>query len=235
VKSSHILYSPKDDPSGAQDLAADDPAWKQAEDEANAAYKRLQEDTTQFAEIATADSDDQGSGAAGGDLPWFQQGDVDPAFGAALFQAGLTPGQILPPVRSQFGWHIIRYEDRRGDAATRAQQAHEEAIAPNADFAALARKLSDGPEAADGGALGWIARYQVDPDREEAIFATPVAGVSDVLQTASGYYIFKVLREETRKPEGEQLATLTDSAFTNWYTAKKAAATIERIDQATVQ
>jgi parvulin-like peptidyl-prolyl isomerase len=235
VKSSHILYSPKDDPSGAQAIAPDDPAWKAAEDEANAAYKQLQEDATQFAEIAKAESDDTGSGAEGGDLPWFQQGDVDPAFGTALFQAGLTPGQILPPVKSQFGWHIIRYEDRRADAATRAQQAHEKAIAPNADFAALAKELSDGPEAADGGALGWIARYQVDPEQEDAIFATPVGSVSDVLQTASGYNIFKVLREETRKPEGEQLATLEDNAFTNWYAAMKAAATIERIDQPTVE
>lgn len=235
VKSSHILYSPKDDPSGASALAPDDPAWKTAEDEANAAYKKLQDDPTKFAEIATTESDDTGSGAQGGDLPWFQQADVDPAFGAALFQAGLTPGQILPPVRSQFGWHIIRYEDRRADAATRAQQAHEQAIAPNADFAALARKLSDGPEAADGGALGWIARYQIDSEQEDSIFATPVGGVSDVLKTASGDYIFKVFKEETRKPEGTQLTTLQDNAFTNWYAAKKAAATIERAGQTTAQ
>ncbi len=228
VKAAHILYSPNGDPSKAKDLPADDPAWKAAQEKANATYEILRKDPSKFAELAKTESDDKVSGADGGTLPWFKQADVDPSFAAAIFAQGLTPGQILAPVKSQFGWHVIRFDARRADASIRIKQLHDEALAPNADFAALARANSDGPQAADGGALGWIARNQIAKEQEDAIFATPVGGVSEVLATPSGYYIFKVWKEETRTPDGEQLATLKAQAFKNWYATQKAAAMIER-------
>jgi len=228
VKAAHILYSPNGDPAKAKDLAADDPAWKAAEEKANAAYQALRKDPSKFAELARTESDDKVSGADGGTLPWFKQADVDPSFAAAVFAQGLTPGEILAPVKSQFGWHVIRFDARRADASIRIKQLHDEAVAPNADFAALARANSDGPQAADGGALGWIARNQIAKEQEDAIFATPVGAVSEVLATPSGYYIFKVWKEETRTPDGEQLATLKAQAFQRWYATEKAAAKIER-------
>ena len=228
VKAAHILYSPNGDPSKAKDLPADDPAWKAAEEKANATYETLRKDPSKFAELAKAESDDKVSGADGGTLPWFKQADVDPSFAAAIFAQGLTPGQILAPVKSQFGWHVIRFDARRADASVRIKELHDQALAPGADFAALARANSDGPQAADGGALGWIARNQIAKEQEDAIFATPVGGVSEVLSTPSGYYIFKVWKEETRTPDGEQLATLKSQAFQNWYATEKAAAKIER-------
>ncbi|MFZ5854831.1 MAG: peptidylprolyl isomerase [Chloroflexota bacterium] len=228
VKAAHILYSPNGDPSKAKDLPADDPAWKAAEEKANATYQTLRKDPSKFAELAKTESDDKVSGADGGTLPWFKQADVDPSFAAAIFAQGLTPGQILAPVRSQFGWHVIRFDARRADASIRIKELRDQALAPGADFAALARANSDGPQAADGGALGWVARNQIAKEQEDAIFATPVGAVSEVLATPSGYYIFKVWKEETRTPDGEQLATLKAQAFRNWYAAQKAAAKIER-------
>jgi len=67
-----------------------------------------------FAAIAGAESDDPGSKTQGGDLGWFNPKEMVPEFGAAL--ATMQPGQTSAPVRSQFGWHIIKLEDRKTGA-----------------------------------------------------------------------------------------------------------------------
>jgi hypothetical protein len=65
-----------------------------------------------FEKIANEFSDDPGSKASGGDLGWFGKGVMDPAFEAAAFalQKGQTSNEL---VKSKFGYHIIRVEDRR--------------------------------------------------------------------------------------------------------------------------
>jgi hypothetical protein len=65
-----------------------------------------------FEKIANEFSDDPGSKANGGDLGWFGKGRMDPAFEAAAFalQKGQTTNEL---VKSRFGYHIIRVDDRR--------------------------------------------------------------------------------------------------------------------------
>ena len=64
-----------------------------------------------FATIAKARSSDRG-GEGGGDLGFFKKGDMVPEFADAAF--ALEPGATSPqPVKSQFGWHVIRVEERR--------------------------------------------------------------------------------------------------------------------------
>jgi len=65
-----------------------------------------------FEKIASEFSDDSVSKANGGDLGWFPKGRMDPAFEAAAFalQKGQTSGEL---VKSRYGYHIIRVEDRR--------------------------------------------------------------------------------------------------------------------------
>ncbi|MFM2105254.1 MAG: hypothetical protein RL338_286 [Chloroflexota bacterium] len=226
AKSSHILFSPGGDPSASGSFSSGDPAWAAAEASANTVYEQLVADPSRFAELATSQSDDKGSGANGGDLPWFAEADVDPAFGAAIFADGLAEGQILAPVRSSFGWHVIRYEGRRAAGAERIATLRTQASAPGADFAAIARESSEGDDATRGGDMGWIAKGQIEQELETAIFAAPIGSVSEVLESSSGWTIFLVAEEATRKPEGDQIATLRANAFRNWYDEQKAGAEI---------
>ena len=51
------------------------------------------------------------SGPSGGDLGYFSKQSMVPAFGDVAFK--LAAGETSPPVQTQFGWHVIRVEDRR--------------------------------------------------------------------------------------------------------------------------
>jgi peptidyl-prolyl cis-trans isomerase C len=63
-----------------------------------------------FAELAKTKSKDPGS-ADGGDLGYFTKDQMVPEFSEVAFK--LDKGQISDPVKSQFGWHVIRVEDKR--------------------------------------------------------------------------------------------------------------------------
>ena len=80
------------------------------EEEAKAVHKRVAggED---FAKVAAELSKDPGSGQSGGDLGFFTKERMVPEFAAAAF--ALKPGGISEPVKSQFGWHVIKLEERR--------------------------------------------------------------------------------------------------------------------------
>jgi peptidyl-prolyl cis-trans isomerase C len=77
-----------------------------------------------FAAIAKARSSDPGA-AQGGDLGWFKKGDMLPEFADAAF--ALQPGQTTDkPVHTQYGWHVIRVEDRRTTTPPTFEQARDE-------------------------------------------------------------------------------------------------------------
>ncbi len=80
------------------------------EDEAKAIAKRVKggED---FAKVAKEASKDPGSGKEGGDLGFFTKERMVPEFAEAAF--ALKPGEISEPVKSQFGWHVIKVEEKR--------------------------------------------------------------------------------------------------------------------------
>ena len=78
------------------------------EEEAKAALARVKggED---FVKVAMDVSKDPGS--PGGDLGFFTKDKMVPEFAEAAF--AMQPGQVSEPVKSQFGWHVIRVEEKR--------------------------------------------------------------------------------------------------------------------------
>ncbi len=81
-----------------------------SEDEA----KKIAEKVTageDFAKLAKENSGDAGSKEQGGLLGYFGKGQMVPQFEKAAFD--LKKGEVSKPVQSQFGWHVIKVEDRR--------------------------------------------------------------------------------------------------------------------------
>jgi peptidyl-prolyl cis-trans isomerase D len=168
-KASHILVE-----SGSDDAAAK----KKAED--LVARARAGED---FARLARENSDDPGSRAAGGDLGWATREAYVKEFSDALF-AMKDKGEIVGPVRTQFGYHVIRlddvdtphvrsFEEMRGELEPeyrreqaqnlfyeKSQQLADESFAALSELDSVARKLGlplqtvEGYTRQGGGALG---------------------------------------------------------------------------------
>lgn len=70
---------------------------------------------TDFAELAKLKSKDPSAAAEGGDLGYFTKEQMVPEFAEAAFK--LEKGQVSGPVKTQFGWHIIKVENRRAKPA----------------------------------------------------------------------------------------------------------------------
>ena len=79
------------------------------EDEAKAIVAELK-GGADFAALAKEKSKDPGA-AEGGDLGYFTKDQMVPEFAAVAFK--LDKGQLSDPVKTQFGWHIIKVEDKR--------------------------------------------------------------------------------------------------------------------------
>lgn len=231
VKVRHILFSPDDDPEAAQALPADDPAWSVAQLAAEAAYETLKDDPSKFDAMAREESDEAsaiGETGTGGKLPYvdsasgFVQGFKD-----AVLKPGLKDGEILPPFKTEFGWHVVQIMNHPPDSAVMENLRNR--IAGGEDFGDIARDWSEGPEAGTGGDKGWIAQGLIDARLLRAIFETPVGEVSQIVEVPdAGLFLYKVLEERTQKPDEEQADTIDARAFQNWYGEKKSDVTITR-------
>jgi peptidyl-prolyl cis-trans isomerase C len=85
----------------------------ETEDEAKAVAEELKKGAD-FAELAKKKSKDPGA-SDGGDLGFFTKDQMVPEFSVVAF--ALEPGKISDPVKSQFGWHIIKVEEKRNRKA----------------------------------------------------------------------------------------------------------------------
>jgi peptidyl-prolyl cis-trans isomerase D len=97
-QASHILI--------AADAAAAADVKQKARAKAEEIAARVRQNPATFAALAKENSQDPGSAVKGGDLGFFQRGSMVKPFDDAVFQA--KAGDILGPVESQYGYHVIR-------------------------------------------------------------------------------------------------------------------------------
>lgn len=119
--------------------------------------------------------------------------------------------------------HILIQVDEKADAATqkaaeaKARRIYEQAKAPGADFAALARANSDDPGSKDsGGDLGWNTQGVMVPEFDKVLFALKPGDISEPVKSSFGWHIiqlrelkgaqqqdFELVREKLLREEGE--------------------------------
>lgn len=101
VHAAHIM---KMMPRGAEDMAFD------AKKQIDSLYQIVLAGAD-FAEVATAYSDDKGSARKGGDLGWFGRGMMVQPFENITFD--MQPGEMSEPFPTRFGWHFVKLYDKR--------------------------------------------------------------------------------------------------------------------------
>ncbi len=160
----------------------------QTEEEAAKLAAEARKNPARFADLAKQHSQDPGSAASGGDLGFFGRGMMVPAFEQAAFR--MKEGEISAPVKSEFGWHVIRLtgmqpakarpfaEVRPELAAELARQQGARRFAEAAEaFANMVYEQSDSLKpAAERFKLplqtsGWVARNVPTP--EAGVLASP--------------------------------------------------------------
>jgi peptidyl-prolyl cis-trans isomerase SurA len=165
-----------------------------------------------FDVIARATSDDPSAKVNSGNLGYFTALQMLYPFENEVYRA--KPGETGMPVRTRFGYHIIRVNEKiksRGeiktahimigfnqyneqDAKTRATEIHGKLIAGQ-DFGKLAMENStDFNTAAHGGELDWFGSGRFIPEFENAAFTLKNPGdFSEPVLTSFGWHIIKLL------------------------------------------
>lgn len=114
---SHILIKVAPD--------ADAAAQKAAKEKAEKIDAEAKAPGADFAALARANSDDEGSKAGGGDLGWVSHdGSMVKPFEDALF--AMKPGEVSAPVKTDFGWHVIELRDVKTGKRTSFDEARPE-------------------------------------------------------------------------------------------------------------
>ena len=126
VKARHILVRFKDSRvplrEGQKELS-DAEALAKAQE-----LKKKLDGGADFAALAKAESDDTGTGAQGGDLGQFGRGAMVPEFDTAAFAQPI--GKVGDPVRSAFGYHIIKVEERKSKSLADMKDQIEKQLRP---------------------------------------------------------------------------------------------------------
>ena len=174
-------------------------------------------DGADFATIS-AQYSSLGAGANGGDLGYVSRDDVVEDFSRAAF--GLEAGGISGVVRTQFGFHIIKCEDKKDDRAwlrhvllavqpTAADTARVRHLADSliqvardgARFDELAKAFSNDNETrAQGGELGWFATAQMPVEFSEVVAGWQTGGeIRGPVVSQFGMHILKLLEYQPEK------------------------------------
>ncbi len=185
-------------------------------DAENSAYQKadsllaLLKNGSDFGEIALKYSDDLNSAANGGELGFMKRGTLVPKFEEASYS--LSPDSISEIVRTEFGYHIIKMIERRGekinvkhilimaktgksddDRVLSLLNEIREKIKSGDQFENMAAEYSDDPEVnTNNGDLGWLDLSSLNIAQFASVLDTlKVGNISAPFKTDFGYHIVK--------------------------------------------
>lgn len=168
----------------------------------------------------------------GGDLGFFSRGELDSSFERVAFS--LNPGEISGVTRTQFGFHLIKIEERKADqvrarhililASPSAEDEREvqnladslyQLLKDGADFGVLAQEFSDDVGSQKlGGDLGWVNVEVLEPVFKQALANLPIGEITAPFRSPYGIHIFKLWdkRESRRLSLEEDWDTIKELA-----------------------
>ena len=171
-----------------------------------------------FESLAQRYSEDPASAKQDGDLGFFQKGLLDVAFEKAAFSLGV--GEVSHIVRSSYGFHLIKLEERRdneirvrhililvrpdaGDTLRVSKQLDSIRLAAASDssFAKAAAGVSDDKlTKLKGGDLGWLSGEALSEDYKKAIVDLKAGENSAPVLITGAYHVFRVLSRLDERP-----------------------------------
>jgi len=153
----------------------------------------------------------------------------------AFYQQNITQYQTPAQVRAS---HILFKTEGKDENAVKAkaEEVLKLAKAPGADFAALAKKYSeDESNSANGGDLDYFGRGRMVAEFEQAAFAMKNGEISDLVKTAFGFHIIKMVdnKPESTRPVAEVRTEIEDQL--KWQKAQAEAEKIAKSLEATIK
>ncbi|MBG6248983.1 MULTISPECIES: peptidylprolyl isomerase SurA [Symbiopectobacterium] len=170
-----------------------------------------------FAKLAIAHSADS-QALKGGEMGWGKLQEIPSLFAERLTQA--QKGQVVGPIRSGVGFHILRVNDIRGGdksvfvtevhalhillkpsvvmndshAQAKLEEVAQQIKQGTTDFAAQAKQLSQDPGSANqGGDLGWAAPDMYDPSFRDALMKLRKGEISAPVHSSFGWHLIQLL------------------------------------------
>jgi peptidyl-prolyl cis-trans isomerase D len=233
VKVSHILIKTPLPAPGAKE---DEKAIADARAKAEGVLKELKAGGD-FAKLAEKYSDDPGSAKSGGELGWIGRGRTVPEFEKAAFSLG--KGQTSDLVKSSYGFHIIRVEDKqeahlktlaevKSEIEEKVKQQKTARATETAANALLSQARTDGFDkaaAAKGQAAvtteffsrtDHLPGLAANPQFMDAVFNEADKAPPDVVQVPQGYVVFQLLAiKPPATPTFEEIRSRVESEFKN--------------------
>lgn len=202
---------------------SENPTQQQVDDQEKLARQLTSEARSgaDFAKLAIANSADA-QALKGGNMGWGRLQELPSLFAQALVTA--KKGDIIGPIRSGVGFHILKVNDMRGDnqsisvtevharhillkpspimtddqARQKLQQVAAEIKSGKLTFSDAAKQLSQDPGSANqGGDLGWSSAEVFDPAFRDALLRLKKGQISDPVHSSFGWHLIELM--DTRK------------------------------------
>jgi peptidyl-prolyl cis-trans isomerase SurA len=243
VNASHILVTLTEE-SGISDTLA---AWEKI-----MGIRKLALNGEDFGKLAEQYSDDPSAQHNKGNLGWFGAFRMVQEFEEAAFST--EPGQISQPVKTRFGYHLVKVSDKRPAAGSvlvshiflsvpesttpEEKKAAEDkmntihkALLAGGDFAELAYEYSDDRASAeDGGTLPWFSTGMMIPEFENIAFSLKNPGdISKPFNSFYGLHIIKLIDVKSIGSFDEEKAELITKLNTEAYNFERKKAFIEKL------